>query len=543
MHPFDVARFRSLLVVALACSAVSMTSCDGGCPEGTTLKKGVCAQLPQGNTTSNQSVMSASGAKATSSAGNRAAATPNGSAGNSSGVSSNNASTATQAGSAASQSTSASAQPTAAAGNSAMSAAAGASMTSVPMAGTDASGTACTPAAEACDSVDNDCDGKVDEEIAPQPCGVNKGICKPGTIQCHNGKWDDENSQCQGATGPSPMGEECDAQRLDENCDGVSNEGCACTEGETMPCSSGKYTCKMGTVSCVNGKFSGQCQGEVQGTEETCDGKDNDCDGTPDNGGDALCTGGRHCAAAAGCVECNNDDACKSDSDACNTGYCDLARHECKPRPKPDHTKCSSSGTSGVCRGGSCFNGCIDATDCNSSIKEQCEQGRCVVPIECGNSKVEAGEECDDGNRSNNDNCLNTCKIAKCGDGFLNQSVGPRNAPIESCEKNVDQANEYTCDYARCERAYVYTPCTTQGANSSECGGGYCDGTNRICLPPCSGAGECVTANGRIGVCYAGCQLRCDKGGTSCPSGTSCKTSTVPLTPGSMTDFMKICLR
>ncbi|RMG98908.1 MAG: DUF4215 domain-containing protein [Deltaproteobacteria bacterium] len=37
----------------------------------------------------------------------------------------------------------------------------------------------------------------------------------------------------------------------------------------------------------------------------------------------------------------------------------------------------------------------------------------------CGNGMVEPGEACDDGNQSNNDECLNTCEAATCGDGFL----------------------------------------------------------------------------------------------------------------------------
>jgi cysteine-rich repeat protein len=37
----------------------------------------------------------------------------------------------------------------------------------------------------------------------------------------------------------------------------------------------------------------------------------------------------------------------------------------------------------------------------------------------CGNGIVDPGEECDDGNLSNNDACLNSCMAATCGDGYL----------------------------------------------------------------------------------------------------------------------------
>ena len=37
----------------------------------------------------------------------------------------------------------------------------------------------------------------------------------------------------------------------------------------------------------------------------------------------------------------------------------------------------------------------------------------------CGNGMRDEGEDCDDGNTSNSDACLNTCVMAQCGDGFV----------------------------------------------------------------------------------------------------------------------------
>ncbi len=44
----------------------------------------------------------------------------------------------------------------------------------------------------------------------------------------------------------------------------------------------------------------------------------------------------------------------------------------------------------------------------------------------CGDGIREEGEECDDGNVSNRDGCLNSCRIAFCGDGFV--------GPDEECD-------------------------------------------------------------------------------------------------------------
>ncbi|RMD85130.1 MAG: hypothetical protein D6815_02575 [Candidatus Dadabacteria bacterium] len=41
----------------------------------------------------------------------------------------------------------------------------------------------------------------------------------------------------------------------------------------------------------------------------------------------------------------------------------------------------------------------------------------------CGNGVIEVGEQCDDGNASNGDACLNSCLLAYCGDGYLWRGV------------------------------------------------------------------------------------------------------------------------
>ncbi|MFO1464421.1 MAG: DUF4215 domain-containing protein [bacterium] len=60
---------------------------------------------------------------------------------------------------------------------------------------------------------------------------------------------------------------------------------------------------------------------------------------------------------------------------------------------------------------------------------EQCDHGQsngkpgdscgADCKLKCGNAKVEENEECDDGNQSNNDQCLNACELNVCGDGYV----------------------------------------------------------------------------------------------------------------------------
>lgn len=75
----------------------------------------------------------------------------------------------------------------------------------------------------------------------------------------------------------------------------------------------------------------------------------------------------------------------------------------------------------------------------------------CVLPG-CGNGEVGLGEECDDGNDSNTDACLNNCTVAACGDGFVW-------AGIEDCDDGNAQNTDAClndCTVAACGDGYIW---------------------------------------------------------------------------------------
>ncbi|MFM9948994.1 MAG: MopE-related protein [Saprospiraceae bacterium] len=129
-------------------------------------------------------------------------------------------------------------------------------------------------ASEGCNSIDDDCDGQIDEGLnLGMMCTVGFGICaRTGTIICVNGQ-----AVCSVVPG-TPSTEICDG--FDNDCDGQTDEGF----NIGMSCTVGVGVCaRTGTIVCVNGQAVCNAAPGTPSTE-ICDGFDNDCDGTADEG-------------------------------------------------------------------------------------------------------------------------------------------------------------------------------------------------------------------------------------------------------------------
>jgi hypothetical protein len=154
---------------------------------------------------------------------------------------------------------------------------------------------ATSPIDEVCNGADDDCDGSTDEGLV-RGCGTDVGECVAGRETCRGGAY----SACEGSVGPTR--EACDGAR-DENCDGASDEGCTCTTGATRRCGTDPGRCVAGTQTCDASGMWGLCAGAVDPRGESCDGTDDDCDGLTDEGCECVTGASRACGTDAGeCV-------------------------------------------------------------------------------------------------------------------------------------------------------------------------------------------------------------------------------------------------
>jgi len=182
------------------------------------------------------------------------------------------------------------------------------------------------------------------------------------------------------------------------------------------------------------------------------------------------CIEGMTCAAA--------DDVCISAmSPACGNGIKE-EQEACD-----DGNLNNKDGCSADCQSDErCGNGIID-----KAVNEACDtldpvngtrcRPDCRSVEGCSNGFLDPGEECDDGNLSDDDDCLSSCKRARCGDGLMNTSGMVK----EECDPNGDAEKcNLDCTVSSCGDGKINTSAGEQCEKPGPKQGFYCTSTCKI---------------------------------------------------------------
>lgn len=157
------------------------------------------------------------------------------------------------------------------------------------------------------------------------------------------------------------------------------------------------------------------------------------------------------------------------------------------------------------CKKATCGDGFVqagNAEECDEAA-ENADTAACTAACTvnvCGDgAPLQGVEECDDGNLSNTDDCLETCLLASCGDGFIRLTTlqpDPAAGVLEQCDDANDDNDDNcttTCVKPSCGDGFVQDAEECDDGNAEDddacptscllpvCGDGFVDPATEVC--------------------------------------------------------------
>jgi hypothetical protein len=412
---------------------------------------------------------------------------------------------------------------------------------------------ACVPPAELCNGLDDDCSGTADDGLecvqgATQPCITDCGstgaqtcdstcswgacvapadVCNGLDDDC-SGTADDGLECIGGSTTPcdtacgtvgarlcdltsctldacTPPAEGCNSR--DDDCDTRVDEMLECVPGETGSCTT---TCgSTGTHTCGSTCTFGTCTPPA----EICNGADDDCDGTIDDG--FTCVPGATTSCATGCGTTGTQTC----SAMCRWGGCRAPTDVCNGRDDDCDSMCDElsaccAGTTGTC-----------TTTCGSTGSRTCSGAcgwtACAAPAEvCNGIDDDCNGVCDDGGAccaGRSGACTTTCGTTGSRVCSSSCAWGTCAPPAETCNGADDDCDGMVDDGFACAPGAMQTcptACGTTGSRvcTAACGWPACTPPAEACNgldddcdgTPDEGCGTCIGCTGAIAISGAG---------------------------------------
>jgi MYXO-CTERM domain-containing protein len=402
----------------------------------------------------------------------------------------------------------------------------------------------CAPQGEICDNMDQDCDTRIDEGVT-RPCGV--GVCL-GTQTCAAGAF----GQCLNGGNPvqTPTTEVCNG--LDDDCDGIRDGlQAACSTMPPLPpeffpvdrpennpghptnnpiaanvCRPGQKTCPI--VAGPPNSF-GACTGEIKACANTVTTADDVVDGCPD-----LCDGLD--------IDCDNiidEDFQAADcSSNCGIGttMCVNGQIVCNSVPVGNDNTCNNIDddcdnkidegwvSPGACGAGPPPTVCNGVVQCQSGVEvcvgDPVGQESCNCDDDDCDNKVDEGSLCGAGS---------SCKACQCAMPCANDEFP---CPMGKFCKAVGNCSNDT--FKTCT---IDTDCTTGGTCVNKADFCLADPCFNVVCPPVNGAKQVCQQNSQANnhTCVSACSI------ANCSATEVCIPATGECKPDNCNTFPEKC--